>query len=176
MTANPARLAMALWAVVLALAAPILRAQPAPAGNEALPPGAKPGDETLGCMQIAMELQPFMARSLATFGPLAQTSQEVVARGQERVAEAMPGAVALTIAATASAADPTGVASRAVGQAEMAYQESVAQRSLIEDKPLHDKFKAQTDAALADAQKMQADARLQRLMQLAQEKKCDQQH
>ncbi len=147
---------------------------PSPA-DPALPPGARPGDETMTCMQIAVELQPYMTRALATMGPLAQTSQEVVARGQQRVAEAMPGAIALTMAATAAHADPTGVASRAVGQAEMAYQDSVAQRSLVEDKPLHDKFKAQTNAAYDDAQRMQADARLQRLMQLVQEKRCDQQ-
>lgn len=43
----------------------------------------------------------------------------------------------------------------------------------VENKPLHDKFKAQAGVALDDAQKMRTDARLQRLMQLARENRCD---
>lgn len=172
MTSQRARslAAAALGALAAFSVCAIAQAPPA-AGTP--PPGAKPGDDALTCMQIAMELQPYMARAMATMGPLAQTSQEVVARGQQRVAEATPGAVALTMAATASHADPTGIASRAVGQAETAYQASVWQRSMVEDKPLRDTFNAQAQAAVGDAQKMQSEARMQRLMQLVQEKKCD---
>ncbi|MGE5668018.1 MAG: hypothetical protein ACM338_07470, partial [Betaproteobacteria bacterium] len=90
----------------------------------------------------------------------------VVERGKRRVAAETPAVVGFTVAATAAHADPTGIASRAVGQAEFAHQEEVARRALVEDKPLHDRFAAQ-------GQQLQSDARLQRLMQRVQEKHCD---
>jgi hypothetical protein len=53
---------------------------------------------------------------------MGETAKEVTARWKHRVAAAMPAAAALTVAATAAHADPTGVASRAVGQAEVTQQ------------------------------------------------------
>lgn len=44
---------------------------------------------------------------------------------------------------------------------------------MVEDKPLRERYAAQTAELAAQGQQMQAKARLQRLMQLVQEKRCD---
>lgn len=137
------------------------------------PPGAKPGDAAMTCEQIAAELAPYAQRMMPSAMAAGQAANAAVERGQQRAAEAMPGAAALTVAATAATADPTGVASRAVGQAEMAYQDEVTRRSLAEDKPVYDKLAATTGAVAAQGRQLQSDARLQRLMQLVQDKHCD---
>jgi putative aminopeptidase FrvX len=141
------------------------------AGAEA--PGARPGDDSMTCQQIAAELMPYMQQIAPSATAVAQTAEEVRERGKQRAAEEMPAAVALTMAATAASADPTGAASRAVGQAEVLHQQQVWQRATAEDKPLSDKLNAQTSQLAAQGQQLQSNARLQRLMQLVQEKGCD---
>jgi hypothetical protein len=138
-------------------------------------PGAHPGDDAMTCAQIAAELAPYMAQVRAPAEALNQTNTEIVARGKRRVAEDTPAAVGLTAAATAATVDPTGVSSRAVGQAEVAHQREVWARSQAEDKPLAEKQAAQANALMAVGQQMQNDPRLNRLMQLAQQKDCDKQ-
>ncbi len=158
--------------ILLLVAAAAIAAIPARARGDGAP-GAAPGDATITCEQIAAELSPYV-QQLAPIGiALGDTSKDVVDRGKQRIAEETPAVVAATIAATASHADPTGVASRAVGQAEAAHQREVWQRSLAEDKPLNDKYAAQAGQLVEQAQSMQSNARLQRLMQLVQEKHCD---
>jgi len=142
---------------------------PAPADDG---PGAKPGDEAMSCAQIGAELAPYTQQMAPTVTDLAQTGQELNARAQKRLAEAMPEAAALTAAATAAAADPTGLASKAVGQAEMASQQRIWDQSVAEDKPLADKMNAQMNAVVDQSAPLQANPRIQRLMQLAQEKNC----
>jgi hypothetical protein len=137
------------------------------------PSGAKPGDDALTCEQIASEFMPYMQQITPAAMAAGQTAQEVRQRGQQHVAEETPAAVAMTAAAMASSADPTGAASRAVGQAEIVHQRELWERYKAQDRPLNDKYMAQTAQLAAQAQRMQADPRLQRLMQLAQEKNCD---
>lgn len=137
--------------------------------------GARPGDDAMTCAQIAAELAPYMAQIHAPAEALNQTNTEIVARGKRRMAEEAPAAAALTAAATAATADPTGASSRAVGQAEVAHQQAAWQRAQAQDKSLADKQAAQTAALLAQAQQLQGNARLNRLMQLAQQKNCDKQ-
>ena len=136
-------------------------------------PGALPGDGTMTCEQIAVELQPYMQQIMPAAMAAAQAAQEAKQRGEQRVAEEMPAAVAITMAATAASADPTGIASRAVGQAATIHQQEVWNRSLAEDKPIYDKLSARTGELVAQGQQMQSNARLQRLMQLVREKDCD---
>jgi hypothetical protein len=137
------------------------------------PPGALPGDDAMTCQQIAAELAPYMQQVLPGVTAMANTGQELQGVAARQVAEAMPGAAALTMAATASHADPTGIAGRAVGQAEMNYQQQVWDRSLAESKPLGNKFAAQSGEVMAQGQELQSNARVQRLMQLVQQKNCD---
>jgi len=68
--------------------------------------------------------------------------------------------------------DPTGLSSKLLGQAQAQSQKERWKRAEAEDKPLNDKYKAQTEQVVKQGQQMQSDARLQRLMQLAQEKNC----
>jgi hypothetical protein len=135
-------------------------------------PGAKPGDAAMTCDQIGAELAPYAQQMTPTVTGLAQTGQELNARTQKRMAEAMPEAAALTAAATAATADPTGIASRAVGQAEMASQQAIWDKAIAEDKPLADKMNTQMNAIVDQSAPLQANPRIQRLMQLAQEKNC----
>jgi len=135
-------------------------------------PGAMPGDDAMTCAQIGAELAPYAQQMTPTVSALAQTGQELNARNQQRMTEAMPEAAALTAAATASHLDPTGLASRAVGQAEMSTQQRIWDKALAEDKPLADKMNAQTNAVVEQAAPLQANPRIQRLMQLAQDKNC----
>lgn len=138
-------------------------------------PAPTPDDASMTCEQIAAELAPYAQKLMPMASATAETAGEVIERGKQRTAEATPGAIALLIAATASHADPTGLASRAVGQAQAAQQQEVWQRSMVEDKPLHDKFNAQAGQLVAQGQEMQSIARLQHLMQLVQERHCDEQ-
>lgn len=136
-------------------------------------PGAMPGDDAMTCEQIAVELKPYVQQILPAAMAAGQAAQEAKQRGEQRVAEEMPAALALTMAATAASADPTGIAGRAVGQAEIIHQQEVWNRSLAEDKPLYDKLNARTGELVAQGRQMQSNARLQRLMQLVQDKHCD---
>lgn len=144
-----------------------------PAATAADIPGAKPGDAGMTCEQIAAELTSYMQQMMPNITALANTAQDVTARGQQRIAEETPAAIGLAAAATASMADPTGISGKAVGQAEVAHQQEVWQRSMVDDKPLRDKLNAQAGQAVAQGQQLQSDARLQRLMQLVSEKNCD---
>lgn len=135
-------------------------------------PGAQPGDAAMTCEQIGAELAPYAQQMTPAVTGLAQTGQELNARNQKRLAEAMPEAAALTAAATAAAADPTGIAGRAVGQSEMALQQRIANQALAEDKPLADKMNGQMNTVVEQSAPLQANPRIQRLMQLAQEKNC----
>ena len=135
-------------------------------------PGAQPGDAAMTCAQIGAELAPYAQQMTPAVTGLAQSGQEVIARDQKRMAEAMPEAAALTAAATASHADPTGIAGRAVGQAEMATQQRIWDKAVAEDKPLADKMNGQMNTVVEQAAPLQANPRIQHLMQLAQEKNC----
>src|SRR5512135_2206328 len=135
-------------------------------------PGAQPGDAAMTCEQIGAELAPYAQQMTPAVTGLAQTGQELNARNQKRLAEAMPEDAALTAAATAAAADPTGTAGSAGGQSEMALQQRIANQALPEDKPLADKMNPQMNAVVEQAAPLQANPRIQRLMQLAQDKNC----
>lgn len=135
-------------------------------------PGAKPGDAAMTCDQIGAELAPYAQQMAPAANALGQTSQEVIARGQKRQAEVLPEVIGLSAAATASHLDPTGASARGVGVAEQGLQQHEWNRALAEDKPLTDQMNAQTNAVVAQGTAIGSDARVQRLMQLAQEKNC----
>ncbi len=135
-------------------------------------PGSTPGDDTMTCQQIGAELAPYAQQMSAVFAPLAQTNNELLARSQARMAESASQAAAVSAGALATSADPTGMSSKAYGQAEVAMQRQAWNRALAEDKPLMDQARTQTNEAIAQAMPMQANPRIQRLMQLAQRKNC----
>jgi hypothetical protein len=136
-------------------------------------PGGKPGDKTMTCQQIAAELSPYMQQIAPNAAALAASGQEAQALGKRQLAAEMPTAIGMTAAATASAADPSGLSGKALGQAEMIHQREVWERSMAETGPLAEKMRAQTDQLVAQSQQLQSNARLERLLQLAAEKHCD---
>lgn len=134
--------------------------------------GNRAGDASMTCAQIAQELQPYMQRMSPSITALGQTAQEVQTKGETRVSKAMPEWEAESAAARAAAMDPTGLSSKLLGQAQVRRQEERWKRAQAEDKPLNDQYKAQTEQVAKQGMQMQSDARLQRLLQLAQEKNC----
>jgi hypothetical protein len=135
-------------------------------------PGAMPGDDAMTCEQIGAELAPYAQQMTPAATALGQTGQELIARGERRVAEATPALVALSAAATAAAADPTGLSTKPLIAAQEAMQHREWNRAIAEDKPLVDQMNAQTNAVVAQGMSIQSDPRVQRLMQLAQDKNC----
>jgi hypothetical protein len=136
------------------------------------PPGAMPGDEAMTCAQIAAELAPYAKQVAGAFGPLFETQKQILARAQAHTAEGAVGAAAATAGAMASSADPTGLSSKAYGQAEVAMQRAQWEHAMAQDKPLFDQANRQTNQAVAQTAPMQSNTRIQRLMQLAQQKNC----
>jgi hypothetical protein len=135
-------------------------------------PGSRPGDANTTCAQIAAELQPYLKQMSPSITALGNTAQEVKARGEARNKEAAAEAASETAAAQAAAPDPTGLANKALAQAQAQRQRESWKQAEAEDKPLNEKYKAQTAQVVQEGQQMQSDARLQRLLQLAQEKNC----
>ncbi len=142
----------------------------ASAGDD--PTGSMPRDDAMTCQQIAAELAPYAQQMAGPAMALAQTEQQLVAHGQQRMAQYTPLAVGMSAAATATAADPTGLSSKAYGQVEAATQREIWNRSLAEDKPLADQANQQLNQVMAQAAPMQSNTRIMRLMQLAQERNC----
>ncbi|MGE5320168.1 MAG: hypothetical protein ACM3KD_08305 [Hyphomicrobiaceae bacterium] len=134
--------------------------------------GAMPGDEAMTCQQIAAELAPYARQMAPDINALAQTEQQIIQRSQARTTEAAPTSTAVSAGAIASSLDPTGLSSKAYGQAEVALQQQMWNRATAEDKPLMDQANRQTNALAGKAMAMQSDARMQRLMALAKQKNC----
>lgn len=144
-----------------------------PAGFGAGDSGSRPGDASMTCAQIATELQPYMQQMSPSITAMGQTHQELMERNKPRLAEAQVEAAAVAAASTsATMLDPTGLASNLLAQAESKRQTELWKRYEAEDKPLFDKTKTQTDEVVKQSQTIQSDARLHRLMQLAQQKNC----
>jgi hypothetical protein len=143
-----------------------------PAGLAAGDSGNRPADASMTCQQIAVELQPYMQRMSPSVTALGQTAQAVRKRGEERNKQAAAESAAETAEARATMLDPTGLTGKIVAEQQRKRQEALRKRVEAEDKPLFDKGQAQAQQVVKQAQPLQSDARLQRLMQLAQEKNC----
>jgi hypothetical protein len=143
-----------------------------PVGMGADPAGSRPGDASMTCAQIAQELQPYMQQMSPSITALGQTNEEVMARSKTRMKEAEAESAAETAAARASMLDPTGASSKALGIQQAQRQKERWKKAEAEDKPLNDKYKEQTEQVAKQGMQLKSDARLQRLMQLAQEKNC----
>jgi hypothetical protein len=135
--------------------------------------GAHRGDAQLTCAQLAAELMHYMGPMVPNVAALNATNQKILATGRRQMAEQAPVAAAATVAATAASADLTGVSSRAVSHAYNAQQMAAHQREIAEMQPLADRQKAQAQALVNQAQRAQANPRIQRLMQLGHDKGCD---
>ena len=159
---NRARISMALGLTAFVFVSPA----------NARDRGAHRGDAQLTCAQLAQELMRYMGPMVPNVAALNATHQKILATGQRQMAEQAPVAAAATVAGAAAMADPTGLSGKAVSHAYNAQQMAAHQREIAEMQPLADQQKAQTQVLLNQAQRAQANPRLQRLMQLGQEKGC----
>jgi hypothetical protein len=134
----------------------------------------RPGDAAMTCEQIAAELSPYVQQMLPNLQALASSEQQVYQQARQmgekrRVENAM-----LTPMATAGALDPTGASKRAYQAALMAqHAKEQGENQAFLNSSVAQQNKADTEQFMAQAQQMQSDARLQRLMQMGQEKHCD---
>lgn len=151
----------------------VLAASPAFADDNS---GGRPGDAAMTCQQIAAELAPYAQPLMPAGNAANEAATQLMERNQARMAnEIAPAASAFLGAQTAAHLDPTGLSGRAVQQASSAYQQELWQRTLREDAPLSEKLNTATGDLVQQGQAMQGNPRLQRLLQLVQEKGCDQQ-
>ncbi|MBS0584598.1 MAG: hypothetical protein JSS42_16025 [Proteobacteria bacterium] len=156
----------------LALACVLITARVAAADDS----GARPGDESMSCSQIAMEMQPYAASMRGNIAAVNATNAQLMQLGMMQRARDAPAINATTQAAGAACGFVGGPACMAATAADQANRKAVQEREKAEAKPLMDKQMAQSNALVAQGQTMQSNARLMRLMQLGQAKGCDKQH
>lgn len=137
-------------------------------------PGARPGDAAMTCEQIATELSPYVQQMAPNIQALATSQQELYAQGRQMGQKRMAEEALLAPLATAGALDPTGASKQAYQAALMAQMaKEKSENEAFANSPLAKQNKAQAEQVAAQGQQMQSNARLQRLMQLVQEKHCD---
>jgi hypothetical protein len=137
--------------------------------------GARPGDESMSCAQLATEMQPYVASMRGNVGALNDTNAQLLQLAQMQRARDAPSVNATTQAAGAACGFVGGPACMAATQADQANRKAIQEREKAEAKPLADKQLAQSNTLAAQGQAMQSNARLMRLMQLGQAKGCDKQ-
>lgn len=161
----PAKLTIAAWTASAALCIPAAAAPQAP--------GAMPGDAAMTCEQIAAELAPYAQQMQPNLQAFATSQRQLYARGREKGEENRKEAALLTPMATAGALDPTGASKRAYVAAESALAAKRKSESEAEaNSPLALQAHTQGEQVAAQGQQLQANARLQRLLQLGQQKGC----
>jgi hypothetical protein len=137
------------------------------------PPGARPGDDKMSCEEIATELQPYVQQLTPGAVAAGETAQELKGKAEKHMAEEAPKMAALSAMSIAAGLDPTGLSQRAANRAIQAEQKAANERVRADTQPVGEKLTAQTQDLAAQAQQMQANPRLMRLMDLAQKKGCD---
>jgi hypothetical protein len=161
----PRKLTIVCWTASATLCVPAAGAPQALAVSAA--------DEAMTCEQIAAELAPYAQQMQPNLQAFATSEQQRYARGRERGEENRKEAALLTPLATAGQFDPTGASRRAYAAAETGLAAKRKSDSEAEaNSPLAKQAHAQGDQVAAQAQQLQANARLQRLLQLGQQKHC----
>jgi len=137
-------------------------------------PAVRPSDESMTCEQIAAELAPYAQQMMPSIQALGGTQQQLYAQARQMQQQRQAENAALTPLADAGAVDPTGAAKVAYEAALMAQMaKEKAENEALANSPLAQQNKAQMQQLAAQGQQMQANGRVQRLMQLAQAKRCD---
>jgi hypothetical protein len=137
-------------------------------------PAARPGDEAMTCEQIATELSPYVQQMAPNIQALAATQQQLYGQARQMGEKRRAEEALLTPLADAGAVDPTGASKRAYQAALMAQMaKEKSENEAFANSPLARQNTSQSEQVAAQGQQMQSNARLQRLMQLAQEKHCD---
>ena len=142
------------------------------ASPEAVAAAARPGDEQMTCEQIGAEMQPYAMQMQGNMQGhnIEQDMRDVQAAneaGQRRAQQQMAPSM---IAGMLSGLVPGGgYAATAAAQA----QEAENERQIAAQRPLQDRMTHDMNGMAADtSSQMAGNPRIQRLMQLAQEKHC----
>jgi DNA polymerase III alpha subunit len=134
----------------------------------------RPGDDAMTCEQIATELAPYAQQIVPNIQALGATQQQMVAQAHQQLAQRQMESAALTPLATAGALDPTGAAKQAYTLALMAQMaKEKSENEAFANSPLAKQNRAQSEQLAAQGKELYSNARLQRLMQLGKEKRCD---
>jgi hypothetical protein len=137
-------------------------------------PATRPGDEAMGCEQIATELSTYARQMVPNLQALGASEQQLYAQGRQRGEQRKAEEALLLPLAEAGALDPTGASKRAYQAALMAQMaKERSEDQAFANSPLAKQNRAQTEQLAAQAQQMHSDVRLQRLMELGHEKGCD---
>ena len=137
-------------------------------------PAVRAGDESMTCEQIAAELAPYAQQVMPNLQALGSTNQQLYAQGRQMQQQRRAEQAALLTLAEAGAVDPTGASKRAYEMAVIAQTaKEKSENEAIANSPLAQENRAQGAQLAAQAQQMQANGRVERLLQLAQAKRCD---
>lgn len=157
---------VAAWTLNTALGIATVRA--ADAGS------VRPNDDAMTCEQIATELTPYVQQIVPNIQALGKSQQQLYDQSRQRGEKRRAEEAMLTPLAEAGAFDPTGAAKRAYQAALMAQMaKERSEDAAFLNSPLVKQNKAQGEQFAAQAEQMQSNTRLQHLMQLAQQKRCD---
>jgi hypothetical protein len=148
----------------------------APDAASANGPAVRPGDEAMSCAQIAAELGPYAQQIVPNVQAVGSTDQQLYAQGRQMQQQRRVEHAALEPLADAGSLDPTGASKRAYELAVMAQMaKERAENEAFDNSPLAQQNKAQMQQLATQGQQLQANGRVQRLMQLGQAKRCDKQ-
>ena len=132
------------------------------------------GGDLLARHRFVAELVPYLQLVAPNAQAIVESQQREFEHAQAKRAERQPVHELLAAMATATTFDPTGASKRAYAAAEMAQMAKERGEDAAEAaSPEAQKSKAQREQMAAQAQAMQGDVRLQRLLQLGQQKGCD---
>lgn len=130
-------------------------------------------DAAMTCEQIATELAPYAQQMVPNLQALGATQQQLYQQVRQVGERQRQEDALLTPMATAGALDPTGASKRAYQAAVMAQQaKHRRENEALANSSLAKQNKAQEEQFVAQGQQLQANARIQQLMQLAQQKNC----
>ena len=135
--------------------------------------GARPGDDAMGCEQIALELQPYAESMRGSLTSLNDTNMQLKDLAEKQLARDAPRVGATTQAAGAACGFAGGPACMAATQADQANRDAIHAQETAEAKPLADQQLAQANTVAAQGKQLRSNARLMRLMQLGHAKGCD---
>jgi len=136
-------------------------------------PAVRAGDEAMTCEQIAAELAPYAQQMVPNIQALGSTDQQLYAQGLQMQQQRRAEHAAVLPLADAGAVDPTGASKRAYEMAVIAQTaKEKSENEAFTNSPLAQENRAQSARLAAQGQQMQVNGRVQRLMQLAQERHC----
>lgn len=151
-----------------------LSAQKHCTARTAVGPGAAPSDDEMSCEQIAAELSRYAQRLKPNVQALAQSEQQLYKQEREMGEKRKVDNQALGLMWAGTSLDPTGISKRAAQAATIAQQaKERRENESFANSPQFKQANAQGEQLAAQSAQMQADDRLQHLLQLGQQKGCD---